>query len=245
MPAAPLPEAELGTLLARLPLFEGLAPARVASLCGDVPLIRYEPDAALMRQGEVERLAYVIVSGRVAVRVDTDTGTVEIAKLGKGALIGEIALLCEIARTASVIALEPTACVAIDPALLDSWCTADSRIATNVLRLMANRLAATVQPVAYFMAAARALREDHFDPAVLSGVRERNDEIGNFARAFLQMADAIRERETALRREIQELTIRIDETKRARQVAEITDTDYFRNLQSRVRDLRARQKGPR
>jgi len=45
-------------------------------------------------------------------------------------------------------------------------------------------------------------------------------------------------RESALRRTIQELTIQIDEAKRARPVAEITDTDHFRDLQRRARDLR-------
>ena len=45
-------------------------------------------------------------------------------------------------------------------------------------------------------------------------------------------------REEQLRREIAELHIRIDATKKARQVAEVTDTDYFRALQTRARALR-------
>jgi DNA-binding response OmpR family regulator len=47
-------------------------------------------------------------------------------------------------------------------------------------------------------------------------------------------------REERMRREIRELHIQIDEAKRARQVAEITDTDYFRTLQQKARKMRDR-----
>lgn len=47
-------------------------------------------------------------------------------------------------------------------------------------------------------------------------------------------------REDRLRREIRELHVQIDEVKRARQVAEIADTDYFQTLQRRARALRDR-----
>jgi len=47
-------------------------------------------------------------------------------------------------------------------------------------------------------------------------------------------------REERLRREIADLHIQVDESKRARQVAEIADTDYFQTLQDKVRALRSR-----
>jgi len=47
-------------------------------------------------------------------------------------------------------------------------------------------------------------------------------------------------REEYLRQEIAKLRIEIDETRRARQVAEITDTNYFKDLQDKARQLRAR-----
>jgi GAF domain-containing protein len=45
-------------------------------------------------------------------------------------------------------------------------------------------------------------------------------------------------RQEAMRQQIQALHIQIDEVKRARRVAEITDSDYFRHLQRRARELR-------
>lgn len=47
-------------------------------------------------------------------------------------------------------------------------------------------------------------------------------------------------REQLLRAEIRELHIQIDEGKKARQVEEIAETDYFQMLQSKAKALRAR-----
>lgn len=47
-------------------------------------------------------------------------------------------------------------------------------------------------------------------------------------------------REANLRNEIHALHIQIDEAKRARQVAEITESDYFQSLQKKLRQMRAK-----
>ncbi|MCJ7823621.1 MAG: hypothetical protein MUP44_01845, partial [Anaerolineales bacterium] len=47
-------------------------------------------------------------------------------------------------------------------------------------------------------------------------------------------------REQALHRQIQELRIEIDQAKKERQVAEITESDYFQELREKARELRSR-----
>jgi adenylate cyclase len=44
-----------------------------------------------------------------------------------------------------------------------------------------------------------------------------------------------------MQRTIKHLTVRVDEVKRREQVAEITETDYFRDLQRRGSELRRRR----
>ena len=41
-----------------------------------------------------------------------------------------------------------------------------------------------------------------------------------------------------LSRQVQQLRIELDEARQARQVAEITETDYFRELEAKAQDLR-------
>jgi hypothetical protein len=47
-------------------------------------------------------------------------------------------------------------------------------------------------------------------------------------------------REESLKRQVAELRIEIDEVKKAQQVAEITDTDYFQRLQEKAQAFRRR-----
>jgi two-component system, cell cycle response regulator len=47
-------------------------------------------------------------------------------------------------------------------------------------------------------------------------------------------------REQALKRQVQQLRIEIDGARAARQVAAITETDYFQDLQRKVDELRSR-----
>lgn len=53
----------------------------------------------------------------------------------------------------------------------------------------------------------------------------------------------VQRRETQLKREIQSLRIEIDEARRAQKVQEITESDYFLQLQDRARQMREERKG--
>jgi HAMP domain-containing protein len=64
------------------------------------------------------------------------------------------------------------------------------------------------------------------------------DEIGQLSKVFGRMAEEVLQREARLRQQIVELRIEIDEAKKAREVEEITGTDYFQTLQARARELR-------
>jgi hypothetical protein len=71
-----------------------------------------------------------------------------------------------------------------------------------------------------------------FDPGLVPVV----ESLSTLAAAALE----VYAREDRLRQEIRELHVQIDEAKRARQVAEIADTDYFQTLQKKARQLRER-----
>jgi two-component system cell cycle response regulator len=94
--------------------------------------------------------------------------------------------------------------------------------------------------VALLTDAAAAVEAEAFDPDSLSleEVAARTDELGQLARVFQHMAREVYSREQRLKQQVRNLRIELDEAKKERQVAEITETEYFRQLQSRVRDLR-------
>ena len=88
--------------------------------------------------------------------------------------------------------------------------------------------------------AAAAVETGTFDPGCLADVALRADELGQLARVFQNMAREVYAREQRLKQQLQELRIEIDEVKKAQQVAEITETDYFRELSEKAQRLRAR-----
>jgi two-component system, cell cycle response regulator len=92
--------------------------------------------------------------------------------------------------------------------------------------------------VARVTGAASALESGEFDPAVLQDVATRTDALGLLARRFASMAHEIEAREERLRAQVRELRIEIDHVRQAERVAEITETDFFRDLRSRAADLR-------
>ena len=69
------------------------------------------------------------------------------------------------------------------------------------------------------------------------------DELSRLGQAFGRMAQQVIQREENLKREVEALTIQIDAAKQARQVAEITETDYFQHLKTKAKELRGAKKG--
>lgn len=68
-----------------------------------------------------------------------------------------------------------------------------------------------------------------------------HDEITTLAQVLVTMGRNIHHREQTLVSQVQQLRIEVDEAKKRRQVEEITDTEYFHDLQGKARQLRERR----
>jgi HAMP domain-containing protein len=66
------------------------------------------------------------------------------------------------------------------------------------------------------------------------------DEIARLADIFVIMAGKIYQREQNLRKQVEQLKIEIDEAKKMKQVNEIADSDFFRELKAKARKMRKR-----
>jgi DNA-binding response OmpR family regulator len=91
-------------------------------------------------------------------------------------------------------------------------------------------------------AAAAAIKANTFQPESLDGVARRSDELGQLALVFQEMARQVYAREQHLQRQVQQLRIEIDQARKAREVAEITESDYFQQLLGKAEELRNRAK---
>ena len=97
-------------LLRGVPLFAPLPPAELEALARASALVEYLAGDTIVETGEVGDRYYVIADGTVAVSID---GRV-IREMSRGEGFGEIALLADIPRTATVRAVTPFAALTVD-----------------------------------------------------------------------------------------------------------------------------------
>jgi len=135
----PLESSARATLIATCPLFHdlddgGLAAVRDAAVEVDFPAGR-----AIARQGEVGTGLFIIISG--AVRVVQDGR--QVARLGPGEFFGELSVLDGAPRNASVVADEPTTCLALATWDAERVMRERPGVALAILRVVVARLRAS------------------------------------------------------------------------------------------------------
>lgn len=95
-----------------------------------------------------------------------------------------------------------------------------------------------VKPIGVLTKTATELEKGNYDLEPLNQVSKSDDDIGNLVRIFSKMAEEVKAREQKLKQQLVELQIEIDQAKKERQVAEITETDYFQELQKKAKQMR-------
>jgi methyl-accepting chemotaxis protein len=96
------------------------------------------------------------------------------------------------------------------------------------------------RPLKQMIAAAETVEKgEPFNPESIANIQEYSDELGLMARVFTRMAVEVQAREAALKQQVKSLEIQIDQAKRNKQVEEITESDFFKDLQRKKEQLRA------
>jgi MFS family permease len=108
--SAEAPEAAELRLLTSIPIFAPLPGTSLEHLAGRLVPLRLEPGTTIIRQGDAGERFYILAEGEVEV---TEDGT-RLTELGPGDHFGEIALLRDLPRTATVTARTPVVLYALD-----------------------------------------------------------------------------------------------------------------------------------
>ncbi len=99
--------------LRRVPLFHDLDEHTLREVANAAVEQRWDAGQEIMRQGDSGVGMFIIRSGKVAIEQDHHGKAETVAHLGEGDLFGEMALLDEFPRSATVRAEEPTTCLGI------------------------------------------------------------------------------------------------------------------------------------
>ena len=129
-----------GDILAEL--FPQLSPSHLAGLQRGVAFEEHPPQVTLCHESEIEDSFYIIVTGRVEVLKLLEGQMLLINQLGPGAHFGDIALLLDVPRTATIITAEPTRVLRISRSALQQFTRTEPEIVVALSRMIIKRFLA-------------------------------------------------------------------------------------------------------
>ncbi|MCX7361745.1 MAG: cyclic nucleotide-binding domain-containing protein [Alphaproteobacteria bacterium] len=132
-------------ILKGVPIFAKIEPARLKLLAFTGERMNFAEGQELCHQGEPGDAMYVILGGVADVLIDTPTGQIRVAELKKNGFVGEIAILCDVPRTATVKAREPLATLKISKDMFYRLVAEFPQMAIEMMRELAHRVEDTNQ----------------------------------------------------------------------------------------------------
>jgi CRP-like cAMP-binding protein len=130
-------------ILRQIPLFTNIEPTKLKLMAFASERLTYKPGQSLFHQGDVGDAAYIIVDGAADVIIETPDGPVKVAALDRNDIVGEIAILCDVPRTATVTAATELTTLMITKDLFFRMLMDFPVMGVEIMRVLAHRLEVT------------------------------------------------------------------------------------------------------
>jgi CRP-like cAMP-binding protein len=127
-------------MLRRVPIFARIAPAKLKLLAFTSDRVSYRAGQILFHQGDLGDAAYVVLAGTADILVDTPTGEFKVADVDVNSIVGEIAILCDVSRTATVKATSNVEALRISKEHFLKLLSDFPEMAVDIMRVLADRL---------------------------------------------------------------------------------------------------------
>jgi CRP/FNR family cyclic AMP-dependent transcriptional regulator len=127
-------------LLRKIPLFANVEPSKLKLLAFTSDRLVFQQDQELFHQGDTGDAAYLILNGQARVTIDSPAGELELAKAEQNEIVGEIAILCDVPRTATVTAETELVTLRISKDLFFRLIEEFPQMAIEIMRELAHRL---------------------------------------------------------------------------------------------------------
>jgi CRP-like cAMP-binding protein len=135
-------------MLRNVPLFSGLSASELKLLAFTSEVHCFAPGDILMRQGDPADCAYVILEGEAEVLARTPAGEFVVAMLGPNAMPGEIGVLTDAPRSATVRAKTPVRALRISPDVFLRLASGRPERALQVMRQLSAHIAKDLRTLA-------------------------------------------------------------------------------------------------
>jgi CRP-like cAMP-binding protein len=129
--------------LRQVPMFRDVDPARLKLLAFTSERVQFASGQRFFSQGDPSDAAYVLLDGRASVLLNTPHGEIRVAELAGNALVGEMGILSDTPRSATIMAAEPTTALRIDKRVFLELLAQFPQMSLAVMRELAQRLERT------------------------------------------------------------------------------------------------------
>ena len=131
--------------LRNIPLFAKIDPSKLKLLAFTSQRLTFNAGESLFHQGDVGDSAYIIIEGTADVVVESPSGPMTVATVRDNDFVGEIAILCDVPRTATITATSKLVTMRIEKELFFELVRQVPEIAVEVMRELARRLDVTTR----------------------------------------------------------------------------------------------------
>jgi predicted acylesterase/phospholipase RssA/CRP-like cAMP-binding protein len=138
-------QAELDVFLADVPFFAALDETTRLELTRQLEPVHVAAGEVIFRQGDAGQGLFLVVSGRLRVSVAADGPERMLYDLGRGAIVGEMALLTDRPRAATVSAVRDSDLLLLRVSSFTSLLERSPALVTGMMRLLVDRVLAVDQ----------------------------------------------------------------------------------------------------
>ena len=127
-------------LLKGVPIFSKVEQAKLKLLAFTSERVNFAAGQEVCHQGDSGDTMYVILGGTADVLIDTPSGQIAVAEMKRNSFFGEIAILCDVPRTATIKAREPLSTLKITKDMFYRLVAEFPQMAVEIMRELAHRL---------------------------------------------------------------------------------------------------------
>jgi CRP-like cAMP-binding protein/ABC-type sulfate/molybdate transport systems ATPase subunit len=132
-------------VLASIPMFASLDRSRLKLLSFASERFSFDTGDEVFRQGDIGDAAFVVIDGTVEVVLETPEGPKTLVTMGRNDMFGELALLCDAPRTATMRAASELSVMSIAKDIFFKLISEDQNVSAQLTRSVADRLERTTR----------------------------------------------------------------------------------------------------
>ncbi len=238
-------------LLKRMDWFAAMPEEELTIVANKTETKRFKRNDLLFHRGDMGDAFYIIIQGWVSAFVTSPTGSrIVLNHLGPGEIFGEMALLEDKPRSATIMAITPLEVLTLDQNEFLAILQNHVPIALETLRILSSKLRFSYIYLEKAVTWSQRIADGDYS-MVLDQIKTSQDDvvgamesddfrISTFLSAFIQLVQGVQQRENVLQQEIKALKMRIkiDQEEREKQVQAIIDNPIFDLLKAQAKKIR-------